>query len=66
MRQGLAFRGKTKETSNLLNLLQLRSEDVAILNKWLNQKTYKWIHHDSVNKILHLMKYNNKNTTRKN
>lgn len=54
-RQGLAFRGKTDESSNLLNLLELRAEDVAILNRWLNQKTYKWIHHDSVNEILHLM-----------
>jgi uncharacterized protein (UPF0297 family) len=53
--QGLAFQGKTDESSNLLNLLELRAEDVAILNRWLNKKTYKWIHHDNVNEILHLM-----------
>ncbi|XP_067213479.1 zinc finger MYM-type protein 1-like [Linepithema humile] len=55
VRQGLAFRGKTDESSNVLKLLQLRAEDVSILKKWLGQTKFKWTHKDSINEILHLM-----------
>lgn len=53
--QGIPIRGHTDETSNLMNLLHLRSEDSNELKRWLNQGSYKWISHDIQNEIVNLM-----------
>ncbi|XP_065643075.1 zinc finger MYM-type protein 1-like [Hydra vulgaris] len=51
--QGLAIRGKTKESSNLFQLLELRSMDVPVLKKWMNRpEKYKWISPDVTNEIV--------------
>lgn len=51
--QGLAIRGKTQESSNLFQLLKLRSTDAPILEKWMNrQEKYKWISPEITNEIL--------------
>ena len=54
-RQGIAIRGKIDETSNLQQLLLLRSADVDCLRTWLECSQYKWISHDIQNEILQLM-----------
>jgi Domain of unknown function (DUF4371)/hAT family C-terminal dimerisation region len=54
-RQGIAIRGKIDETSNLQQLLLLRSADVDCLRTWLARCQYKWMSHDIQNEILQLM-----------
>lgn len=49
--QGLALRGHVEEQGNLLQLLQLRSQDVSILSGWLN-KTTNFLSPDCQNEIL--------------
>ena len=42
--QGLVIRGKSDESSNFRQLLQLRAQDSPILQKWLFQPhRYKWL-----------------------
>lgn len=54
--QGLAIRGNQDENSNLLQFLQMRAEDSTKLQAWLNRSTNcKWLHHDIINEILHLI-----------
>lgn len=54
--QGLAIRGNQDENSNLLQFLKMRAEDSTELQAWLNRSTNrKWLHHDIINEILHLM-----------
>ena len=54
--QGLAIRGKTEETSNCRQLLQLRSEDSEILKKWLQRsQKFKWLSSDISNEVLEIM-----------
>ena len=52
-RQGLAVRGKVHEESNLMTLLEERSEDVAELHQWLRRKEkFKWLSPEITNEIL--------------
>ena len=54
--QGLAIRGKTEETSNYRQLLQLRSEDSEILKKWLQRpQKFKCFSSDISNEVLEIM-----------
>ncbi|KAJ8889587.1 hypothetical protein PR048_009087 [Dryococelus australis] len=55
--QGLAVRGHTDEASNLLNQLQLRSEDCPQLKMSMESDIYKWYSHDICNKMLELMSH---------
>jgi hypothetical protein len=52
--QGLAIRGHSEASGNLVSLLQLRSSDVPILDEWLN-KRHNWLSHDIQNEILQIM-----------
>ena len=54
--QGLAIRGKTEETSNYRQLLQLRSKDSEILRKWLQRpQKFKCFSSDISNEVLEIM-----------
>uniref|UniRef100_H3B199 DUF4371 domain-containing protein n=1 Tax=Latimeria chalumnae TaxID=7897 RepID=H3B199_LATCH len=55
--QGLAIRGHVDE-ANLNQLLTLHANDVPELKPWLNRTTYKWISHDSINKMLSIIAQN--------
>ena len=52
--QGLAIRGHDEETSNIYQLLLLRTEDVPELKSWLSRNTYKWMSHDILNEMISL------------
>lgn len=55
--QGLAIRGHTDETSNIRQLLLLRSEDVPELKIWLQRSKFKWLSHDILNELLSLLAF---------
>lgn len=52
IRQGLALRGKEDHSSNLHQLLLVRSQDIPALNSWMQRSGYKWLHNSSVNEII--------------
>jgi Domain of unknown function (DUF4371)/hAT family C-terminal dimerisation region len=52
--QGLAIRGKTDETSNFRQLLELRSTDSVTLRNWLQRDKYKWLSPEITNEILEM------------
>ncbi|XP_063747545.1 zinc finger MYM-type protein 1-like [Eleginops maclovinus] len=53
--QGLAIRGKTDQASNLIQLLNLRAEDIPELQSWLARKESKWLSHDILNEMTEIM-----------
>jgi len=56
-RQGLALRGHEESQGNLMQLLQLRSEDSEPLRSWL-PRTTKFVSAESQNEILELLSHN--------
>ncbi|KAK3922747.1 Zinc finger MYM-type protein 1 [Frankliniella fusca] len=52
--QGLAIRGKTMENSNLLQMLELRAQDITELDSWLKRRV-KFLSPEVQNEILELM-----------
>ena len=52
-RQGLAIRGHSEDSGNLVELLKLRCLDSPALAAWLRKKT-KWLSHDIQNEILEI------------
>lgn len=55
--QGLAIRGCNDDTSNFVNLLNLRSEDTLELKSWLKRESYTWCSHGIQNEILDLLSH---------
>jgi len=55
--QGLAIRGKTEETSNFRQLLELRSTDSVILRNWLQRDKYKWLSPEITNEVLEMFSF---------
>jgi len=53
--QGLAIRGKTDEESNLIQLQNLRAQDIPELQSWLARKESKWLSHDILNEMTEIM-----------
>lgn len=55
--QGIALRGHTDESSNFINLLKLRSEDIPLLKQWLKKgdRIKKWTSHDIMNEMLEML-----------
>ena len=53
-RQGIAFRNKENTEGNLKQLLQLRAQDVPLLNSWLKRKT-TWTEWSIQNEVLEMM-----------
>ncbi|MGH0136753.1 UNVERIFIED_CONTAM: hypothetical protein FKN15_016867 [Acipenser sinensis] len=54
--QGLALRGHTDFESNLIHLLNLRSQDNVALKQWLqNERKFKWLSHEVQNEIICIM-----------
>ncbi|XP_071478874.1 zinc finger MYM-type protein 1-like [Diadema antillarum] len=53
-KQGLAIRGHTDQNSNFMTLLQLRSEEIKGLDRWLTRKT-SWTSHQIQEEIINLM-----------
>lgn len=53
--QGLAIRGKTDEDSNLIQLLNVRAQEIPELKSWLAQKKSKWLSHDILNEMTEIM-----------
>ncbi|KAJ8875021.1 hypothetical protein PR048_022911 [Dryococelus australis] len=51
-RQGLSFRGHEDVSSNFIQLLELRKEDVPDLKEWMGLSSYKWLLHDIQNEII--------------
>lgn len=51
-RQGLAIRGHEESTSNLYQLLTLRSADIPELKKWMKRDGLKWLSGTISNEIL--------------
>ena len=52
-RQGLALRGRTNESSNfrqIINLIAKHNRDMQV--RLTRQNTYKWLSHDIMNEIL--------------
>ena len=52
--QGLALRGHTEESGNLMQLLHLRAEDDDILREWM-LRSRKWTSHDILNEMVQVM-----------
>ena len=50
LRHGLAIHGHKETTGNLIQLLELRSEDVPGLKMWLRERQY--LSHQVVNEII--------------
>ncbi|KAJ8895141.1 hypothetical protein PR048_000466 [Dryococelus australis] len=44
--QGLFIRGNEDISSNFIQLLELRKEDVADLKEWMGRASYKWLPHN--------------------
>ncbi|KAK3928265.1 Zinc finger MYM-type protein 1 [Frankliniella fusca] len=53
-RQGLAFRGKTMDESNLMQLLKLRATDIPELDSWLKRRI-KYLSPEVQNEMLEIM-----------
>ena len=53
LRQGMAVRGHKEEEENLVQLIDLRSEDVPALKRWLEKHQY--MSHQVVNEMITLM-----------
>ena len=53
LRQGMAVRGHKEEEGNLVQLIDLRSEDVPALKRWLEKHQY--MSHQVVNEMITLM-----------
>ena len=52
-RQGLALRGRTDESSNFRQIINLIAKRDRDMQAWLTkQNTYKWVSHDIMNEIL--------------
>ena len=55
-RQGLALRGHDENEGNLMQLIQLRSEDVSVLQSWC-ARTTNFMSPESQNEILQMMSH---------
>lgn len=53
VRQGLAIRGHSDESGNLIQLLECRSDDVKGLKSWISKK--KYLSHDIINEQVEIM-----------
>ena len=54
-RQGLAYRGHNDDTSNFIQLLKLRCDDIPDMRQWLENKGRKYTSHDIQNEMVELM-----------
>ncbi|KAJ8888629.1 hypothetical protein PR048_008121 [Dryococelus australis] len=54
--QGLNNRGHEDISSNFIQLLELRKEDVPGLKEWMEFSSYKWLSHDIQNEIVDILR----------
>ncbi|KAJ8882214.1 hypothetical protein PR048_018702 [Dryococelus australis] len=54
-RQGLSIQGHEDVSSNFIQLLKLRKEDVPDLKEWMGLSSYKWLSHDIQNEIIDIL-----------
>ncbi|KAJ8879433.1 hypothetical protein PR048_020041 [Dryococelus australis] len=53
--QGLSIRGHEDVSSNLIQLLELRREDVPDLKEWMEHSSYKWLSYDIKNEFIDIL-----------